>query len=74
MSDLRVPIERGVPMPEHPRTRAWPFATMEIGDSFVVPDRWKNSVLSSVSGYWNKRGKKFVTRKVDGVLRCWRVE
>jgi len=74
MSELRVTVEKNVPCPEKAHRARWPFSWMEVGDSFAVPSRWYASISASVSGYWNKRGKRFVIRKVNGEYRCWRIE
>jgi hypothetical protein len=67
-------IERGVPTPDHAR-RKYPFADMEVGDSFFVPGatpvRLTNAANSLKQCYGWKRS--FSARKVDGGARIWRV-
>lgn len=63
----------------------YPFAQMEIGDSFAFPADDKKKVSGNAISFAKKRGLKFVVRNVDetGVdgegnavklARCWRVE
>lgn len=83
-------IERGVPMPKiHVSRSSYPFAEMEVGDSFAVPlsgdlasagkngdyDRTQVRVRSAACSHQRRHGGKFSVRvnKAEGVLRCWRV-
>jgi hypothetical protein len=71
-------IEKGIPMPKEARgrKRLWPFADMEVGDSFFLAgDSAKcQRVLTNASRYYrNKTGAVFVTRSVEGGARVWRV-
>jgi hypothetical protein len=75
-------IEKGVSIPRRARReRLYPLAEMEINDSFLVPGddakRLQNLVCHSVR-YFRRTaagaGKKFITRRVEGGLRVWRVE
>jgi hypothetical protein len=54
----------------------WPFAKMEVGDSFVVPDYAKRaSVYIAAKRFGDKHGMKFATRKTpEGSYRIWRTE
>jgi hypothetical protein len=74
MNHSRVDVENNIPIPEPAGQNRWPFNAMNVGESFVVPDRWRGSIVAAVYGYWNKRGKKFSVRKVNGERRCWRIE
>lgn len=73
-------IEKGIPCPPNSagtnnlgRTK-YPFAEMSIGDSFAYPQKTKhNTVGVTVCRAAKKLGFKFVTRKVDGIIRVWRV-
>ena len=73
-----IKIERGVPMPHRvARQRKYPFAQMDVGDSFLVPldgvdrIRVQNSVCSTARGV---SGRKFCTSMVEGGVRVWRIE
>lgn len=76
-------IEKNVAIPtiERPNRKTgaykYPFAKMEVGDSFFVPinrEKELKSVASSSSLYGSKLGRKFTTRKVVGGVRVWRIE
>lgn len=67
-------IETNVTIP--PRNKAvYPWATMEVGDSFLVAnyDLW-SSVKSAAYLYSKRNGVKFTIRKLREGLRIWRVE
>lgn len=66
-------IEKDVPFPED-STGQYPFADMEVGDSFFAAD--KTAVqLSNAASHWRKRkGWKFKTRTEEGGARIWRKE
>lgn len=53
--------------------QSYPFASMEVGDSFlVVPDRLRSTrVLASLFGQGS--GRKFTVRKTPEGHRCWRI-
>ena len=70
-------IERGVPAPVSGRYSKYPFAGMQVGDSFFVPDgtsKKRSSIHSMCHQYGKKHGMKFQARRVDGGMRVWRVE
>lgn len=76
--------EPGIPLPEDGRLRArFPFRRMAIHDSFFVPlTDYPGASVTAVSHRVGsaarqaaiKTGFKFSVRKVDGGVRCWRVE
>lgn len=79
-------IEKGIPFKEaRGKIGGWnkgkskyPFKDMEINDSFFVPS--DNPVSAQVAllkaaNYWAKgHHGKFKTAKLEGGVRCWRVE
>lgn len=76
-------IEDDVPLPSHPGPRTgtskYPFAQMEVGQSFLVGSDIKPSTLrSAISAYTKanptKPAKRFAARIVDGGVRVWRVK
>lgn len=76
-------IEKNVAIPtiERPNRKTgaykYPFAWMEVGDSFFVPinrEKELKSVASSCSLYGKKLSRKFTVRSVRGGVRVWRVE
>ena len=83
-----ITIEKGVPMPKNGAGRhsIYPFAQMEIGDSFAVPNDMgefpsrtsrRQKTISGSAASWAKRhnpAAKFATHVIDGnTVRCWRV-
>lgn len=85
-----IAIERGVPLPARqmhlrPRASKYPFAQLEVGDSFAIPlsGERKNNLyvtsmrLTSAAASHRKRnpGWAFSIRTLpdEGVVRIWRV-
>ena len=71
-------IEKGIAVPA--ARFKYPWAEMEIGDSFFVEPGERSLTkmhghLSSLGNHYGKpRGMKFTTRQVDGGVRVWRVK
>ncbi|WP_157677858.1 hypothetical protein [Burkholderia ubonensis] len=71
-------IEKGLPIPRAARGRRprYPFAKLEIGDSFFVAGKGAALLkeLSNCANYHRRHhGGNFVVRSVDGGVRAWRV-
>jgi hypothetical protein len=69
-------IESGVPVPAaKPGTRQFPFAEMQVGDSFFVSGGNKAEIRASQAAYQYAKvhGVKFTTGAVEGGRRIWRV-
>lgn len=68
MSHLR--IDKGIPLPT-----IYPFAKMEIGDSFAIPPTIKRTAVSvAAMRYGDKHGMQFTVRQMpDRSYRCWRI-
>lgn len=74
-------VHSGVPIP--PVTRSgnraskYPFATMEIGEMFFVPDPPK-TFSSQANAAGRRLGRKFSVRRIEVQgqvgIGCWRVE
>lgn len=62
-------IEKNVPLPE---TTEYPFASMQIGDSFQgLPEQ--REATQSAAWYWQKKLKmEFTFRITSRGFRCWR--
>lgn len=77
MEGPMIPIDKGIQMPEYVEydtSRKYPFADMEVGDSFLVTsEKLIRVVHSRASQVGRKRGWKFIVRKVEGGSRVWRV-
>ena len=79
-------IEKGNPPPPPQRTgvcvgMAATLRRMVVGDSFLVPcEGWpaeRRAITASISSFRRTHGQgwsQFVTRKVDGGVRVWRVK
>lgn len=64
-------IEKNIPLP-----MKYPFAQMDVNDSFAVPASVNRSTVNvSAMRFGRKHGMKFTVRQMpDGTLRCWRIE
>lgn len=67
-------IEKGIPVPEFSKAPRFPYASLEVGDSFLVEGIKPTSVYGSNHRQNKKTGKKFIARIEDGGVRVWRVE
>lgn len=56
-----------------PWNKVYPFRNMNVGDSFDAPIETFHRVQNAAIVWGRRNGKRFVTRRVDGVARCWRV-
>ena len=66
-------IETDVPVP--PIFARYPFAQMQLGDSFVMPQEQVSKARNAASAFARKRGVKFLFRRVDNdTFRCWRIK
>ena len=65
-------VEKGVSPPG--RISRYPYAVLEVTDSFVIPDLSMQVVCNLNYRWGQKLGKKFVCRKVDDGIRVWRVK
>lgn len=72
-------VESGIPVPARKGGRAggskYPFATMEIGQSFLVDSETKIGTIRSAVGAFTKthKGYRFAIRQTDDGVRVWRV-
>ena len=72
-----IAIQRNIPIPQAERKMLYPFAAMEVGDSFAVDGDKKVCATVSAAVYKYKRenpGKKFTVRTSDAGIRVWRIE
>ncbi len=57
---------------------AWPFKTMDVGDSFALPaDAVLIHKARMAAGVYRSRNKALqfsVRKQPDGTARCWRVK
>ena len=75
-------IEKGIPLDpvRRPARSPYPFAEMEVGDSFLV-EGVSNTLrcrLNSAAAYWRKNvgntDWRFATREADGGVRVFRTK
>jgi hypothetical protein len=66
-----VKIDKQFPIPVK-----YPFAGMQVGDSFAVPpDVKRPAVTVAAMRFGRKNGMRFTVRQVaDKTFRCWRIE
>ena len=65
-------IDKGIPLPPVEHRCTYPWHTMEIGDSFLMPaGKTPYSVITNIHKRTNKR---FEARRTDQGWRVWRVE
>ena len=74
-------IESGVEIPTNAKPKKekvakYPYAEMNIGDSFFVPSGERGGSLGNICAMNKKMGErlgwKFVARTVEGGVRVWR--
>lgn len=74
-----ITIDKNVPMPESRGSSRYPYADMEVGDSFFIATRGVDELgtarrlRGSSFTYGKKVGKKFSVRKMGEGFRVWRV-
>ncbi len=72
-----IAIEKNIPIPNTKGRKAkYPFATMEVGDSFLLEKVPKNTVLNAARSWAIRHKKKhvFTIRFIDGNTRIWRIK
>ena len=72
MSDFK--IDKNVSLWRKTVTAKYPFANMQVGDSFFVPGKKSKNMAGSVANAARTRNAKYATRAVDGGVRVWRTE
>ncbi len=70
---FKATIEHDIPVPDV-SSRKWPFATMNPGDSFLVPNEYRSAAQSAMSWFGKRNNMKFCSRKIDDKsFRIWRI-
>jgi hypothetical protein len=73
-------IEKDIPVPPARNKVTYPFADMEVGDSFFVPCdpdgvlKTERRVSAAAAQYRRRMSVKFVTRREETGVRVWRAE
>lgn len=81
----RVRIDRDIPIPESRThggrrgasggaTGKYPWAEMEVGDSFLVKNVRQQHMGQLASAAGARLGRKFSTRTVENGVRVWRIK
>lgn len=68
-------LEKAVEIPQQRNGRArYPFASMSLGDSFVVPASENKGVRSAAHSYGKRHARAYTChRQPDGTVRVWRI-
>lgn len=67
-----VEVSKDIPMPD--LKRKYPYATMEVGDSFFVTGIKLQLVCNYNYRFSKKLRFKFIARQEDDGIRVWRTE
>ena len=77
------PIESGIPLPDRPVSRRYPWSLVNIGESFHVATATikeeANRLRAAARARFKKHGEQFTVRTVDATdpqgvgVRVWRV-
>ncbi len=77
----KVPIDKGIPFPNKVVRRGgkvehiYPWAKMQVGDSFLFPPHVMGSAYASARLATNRfKGRLFKVSKTAEGYRCWRLE
>ncbi len=78
---MAVQIEKNVPLPGSGagRPSKYPFADMEVGDSFLVAEGPSSGHLgynarNAAKNFGVRHGMKFSVKQTEGGVRIWRIE
>lgn len=71
MKNEKITIDRGVPVPPKAGRDGYPYAELEIGESFFVPNATTRQ-FSSPSQARKRLKRGFTVRTVEGGIRVWR--
>jgi len=66
-------IEKNVPLASSGNRGAYPFAGLDVGDSFAVPIELWNSVRVLANTNGKALGRKFTVRRDGAQVRVWRL-
>lgn len=70
---FEIKIEKGISIPTG--KNKYPFAEMQVGESFAVPLSMKNNVRTNLNQFkLRHKDFSFATRANDKEVRVWRVE
>lgn len=70
-------IEKGIPVTDGRSLRKgcckYPWADMEVGDSFLVTHVNQKAMATTAGYHSRKTGRKFKASKVENGVRVWRI-
>jgi hypothetical protein len=73
-------IEKDIPISEAVRGRRtkFPWQQMKVGDSVLLPKKYKraSAIYASIAANWARKNEpewKFITRTVEKGVRVWRM-
>lgn len=75
----RVPLPAIRPLAPTSRTPLYPFRSMKVGQSFLIPAQGRargaasRRVINNAQAYQRATGAKFMVRSVEDGVRCWRI-
>ena len=73
MDPQQIVVEKGIPLPVSVRAAKYPFSTMDIKDSFVMPACMKQLVRSHALAYKRANpGWDYQTKVTEEGIRLWR--
>lgn len=69
-------IEKDVPLPSRNSTgrSRYPWAEMEVGDSFFAADGVRSRVAAAAQNHRRRYGRRFAVRVEGDGVRVWRIE
>jgi hypothetical protein len=69
-------ITKGLPIPKISagRPAIYPFAVLEVGDSFFSDNQGVANVRSAACAFARNHKVRFIVRKEGEGARCWRIE
>jgi hypothetical protein len=74
MDQMVITVEKDVPIPRSMRGAKYPFATLEVGDSFTMPANMKQLLRSHALAYKRANpGWDYKTISIPDGVRLWRV-
>jgi hypothetical protein len=62
-----------VPPPNRKGATKYPWAQMEVGDSFFAPGKTTTTLHQAARNFAIKTGWRFTCRKEEGGARIWRI-
>ena len=65
-------IDQNIPLPS--RRGKYPWATLEVGDSFFVPGIKTAAFSARPRAQGPLGGRKYTSRNVDGGIHVWRIK